>query len=218
MQAYIEQIRNQLSLTTTKNLIQSNKKTCIQHRKLEIQAQTLQTNYSYQNSSIHCSMGSAPVGTQCPLTSPHQQSFYRLLGLALVSWAFARVGVHRPSLRSPSISRCFLFTLLHQPLDFIRLFFTVAVSEPHQQSSSLFQTWDWHYGNWISEKVEIPWYRKFFLRCRGPEVGNLIPLILRDLKTFYSFKRNWKKYMIHQPNNLPHLIPLFRVLFLSIDS
>ena len=33
--------------------------------------------------------------------------------------------------------------------------FTVAVSAPHHQPSSLFQTWDWHYGNWISEKVEI---------------------------------------------------------------
>ena len=30
----------------------------------------------------------------------------------------------------PSISRCFLFTLLQQPLDFIRLFFTVAISAP----------------------------------------------------------------------------------------
>src|SRR6218665_273578 len=52
------------------------------------------------------------------------------LGLALVSWAFSRVGVHRPS-SSIGLSRCFLFTLLHQPLDFIRLFFTVAVSAPH---------------------------------------------------------------------------------------
>jgi len=34
----------------------------------------------------------------------------------------------------------------------------VAVSAPHHQPSSLFQTWDWHYGNWISEKVEIPWW------------------------------------------------------------
>src|SRR6218665_1390050 len=55
---------------------------------------------------------------------------------------------------SPSISRCFLFTLLHQPLDFIRLFFTVAVSAPHHQPSSLFQTWDWHYGTWISKVPE----------------------------------------------------------------
>src|SRR6218665_1515361 len=59
---------------------------------------------------------------------------------------------------SPSISRFFLFTLLHLPLDFIRLFFTVTVSAPHHQPSSSFQTWDWHYGNWISEQVEIPWW------------------------------------------------------------
>src|SRR6218665_433564 len=31
---------------------------------------------------------------------------------------------------SPFISRCFPFTLLHLPLNFIRLFFTVAVSAP----------------------------------------------------------------------------------------
>ena len=37
-------------------------------------------------------MGSAPVGAQCPLTS----SLGKFLGygLALVSWAFAHVGVH----------------------------------------------------------------------------------------------------------------------------
>src|SRR6218665_1132867 len=46
--------------------------------------------------SIHCSMGSAPVGVQCPLTEDP-----RLLGLALVSWAFSRVGVHRLSLCLP---------------------------------------------------------------------------------------------------------------------
>src|SRR6218665_1616420 len=44
-------------------------------------------------------MGSAPVGVQCPLTS----SLGEFLGnwLALVSWATARVGVHRLSLRLP---------------------------------------------------------------------------------------------------------------------
>ena|SRR6218665_2066720 len=41
--------------------------------------------------SIHRSMGSAPVGAQ----------FLGYRELALVSWAFARVGVHRPSLRLP---------------------------------------------------------------------------------------------------------------------
>ena len=39
---------------------------------------------------------------RCPM-SPHflTRRVSRLLGLALVSWAFARVGVHRPSLRLP---------------------------------------------------------------------------------------------------------------------
>ena len=58
------------------------------------------TTATFINPSIHRSMGSAPVGAKCPLTS----SLWwvsRLLGLALVSWAFARVGVHSPSLRLP---------------------------------------------------------------------------------------------------------------------
>src|SRR6218665_3526437 len=41
-----------------------------------------------------------------------------LLGLALVSWAFARIGVHRPSLRFPYLmfsTRCYL------PLNFNRV-------------------------------------------------------------------------------------------------
>ena len=44
----------------------------------------------------------------------------RPLGLALVSWAFARVGVRRlSSLRLPDLG-VFPFTLLHLPLNFIR--------------------------------------------------------------------------------------------------
>src|SRR6218665_2356161 len=43
-------------------------------------------------------MGTASVGVLCPLTENS-----RLLGLALVSWAFARVGVHRLSLCLPYI-------------------------------------------------------------------------------------------------------------------
>src|SRR6218665_412761 len=105
--------------------------------------------------SIHCSMSSAPIGAQCPLTSS--------LGEFLGYWDWLWYPGFRPCwcpspFPSPSISRFFLFTLLHQPLDFIRLFFTMAVSAPHHQPSSLFHTWDWHYGNWISEKVEIPWW------------------------------------------------------------
>src|SRR6218665_2991965 len=86
---------------------------------------------------------------RCPLTSS--------LGEFLGYWDWLWYPGLSP-FPSPSISRCFLFTLLHQPLDFIHLFFMVAVSAPHHQPSSLFQTWDWHYDNWISEKVEIPWW------------------------------------------------------------
>src|SRR6218665_1592244 len=42
------------------------------------------------------------------------------IGLALVSWAFARVGVHRLSLRLPYLSIVPL-PRLHLPLDFIRV-------------------------------------------------------------------------------------------------
>src|SRR6218665_1520735 len=94
--------------------------------------------------------------------SPHflTRCLSRLLGLALVSWVFARVGVHRPSLCLPYLG---VFYSLFFPCHWISFvyFFTAAVSAPHHQPSSLFQTWDWHYGNWISEKVEIPWWWSF---------------------------------------------------------
>src|SRR6218665_484808 len=38
-----------------------------------------------------------PVGVQCPASLPHIGEFG--IAMALVSWAFARIGVHRPSLR-----------------------------------------------------------------------------------------------------------------------
>src|SRR6218665_1518964 len=106
--------------------------------------------------SIHRSMGSAPVGAQCPFAS----SLGEFLGYRDWLWypgllpVLGSIALPFAFHISPSI---FLFTL-HLPLDFIRLFFTVAVSAPHHQPSSLFQTGDWHYGNWISEKVEIPWW------------------------------------------------------------
>jgi len=53
----------------------------------------------------------------CPI-SPHFLTRWvsRLLGLAVVSWAFARVGVHRLSLRLPYMYlSVFPFTLLHLP-------------------------------------------------------------------------------------------------------
>src|SRR6218665_3486502 len=55
--------------------------------------------------SIHRSRGSTPVGVQCPLTSSLGE--FQTMGLTLVSWAFARVGVHRLSLCLPYL------TLLH---------------------------------------------------------------------------------------------------------
>src|SRR6218665_3559320 len=66
--------------------------------------------------SIYPSMGSALVGVQCPFTS----SLGEFLGhWGLVSWAFARVGVHRLSLCLPYLA-VFPFTL-HLPLSFIRV-------------------------------------------------------------------------------------------------
>ena len=61
-------------------------------------------------------MGSA-VGVQCPLTI----SLGEFPGLALVSWAFARVGVHRLSFRLPYLGVC-PFTLRHLPLKFSGVF------------------------------------------------------------------------------------------------
>src|SRR6218665_2812396 len=54
--------------------------------------------------------------------SPHflTRRVSRLLGLALLSWAFARVGVHRLSLCLPYLG-VIPSTILHLPLDFIRV-------------------------------------------------------------------------------------------------
>src|SRR6218665_3093481 len=100
-------------------------------------------------------MGSVPVGAQCLLIS----SLGEFLGYRTGPGTLGFRPCWCPSpFPLPSISPYFLFTLLHQPLDFIPLFLGVAVSAAHHQLSSLFQTWDWHYGNWISEKVEISWW------------------------------------------------------------
>src|SRR6218665_2980098 len=76
-------------------------------------------------------MGSAPVHVQCPM-SPHFlttctctcicRCISRLLRLALASWAFARVGVHRLSLRLPYLSVLSIYRL-HLPLNFSRVSF-----------------------------------------------------------------------------------------------
>src|SRR6218665_2967993 len=112
---------------------------------------------SYSFPSIHCSMGSAPVGAQFPLTSSPSEFlgywdslWYPGLSPVLV------LGSHRPSLRLPYLGVFYSLFFISHWISLV--FFTVAVSAPHHQPTSLFQTWDWHYGNWILEKVEIPWW------------------------------------------------------------
>src|SRR6218665_1674986 len=87
----------------------------------------------YIHPSIHCSMGSAPVGVQCPLTS----SLGEFLGYGDGIWypglSLVLVSITLPFAFHISV---FLFPLLHQPLDFIRLFFKVAVSAHRHQPSS----------------------------------------------------------------------------------
>ena len=80
------------------------------------QIKSLKFFRKYLNPSIHCSMGSAPIGVQCPHFLTRWVS--GLLGLALVSWAIAHVGVHHISLRLPYLS-VFPFTRFHLPLNFI---------------------------------------------------------------------------------------------------
>src|SRR6218665_187065 len=66
-----------------------------------------------------------PVGVQCPASLPHIGEFG--IAMALVSWAFARIGVHRPSLR-------FRLDVFHSLLSAIGFqscfFFTADVSPP----------------------------------------------------------------------------------------
>src|SRR6218665_976132 len=58
-----------------------------------------------------------PVGVQCPISSSLGE-FPSYWGLALVSWAFARIGVHCPSLRFPYLVFSIRSSL---PLDFARI-------------------------------------------------------------------------------------------------
>src|SRR6218665_374746 len=87
-------------------------------------------------------MGSAPVGVQCPFTS----SIGEFPGSFRPCWC--------PSpFSSPSISRCFPFTFLHPPSEFIRVsslrptylqFCTHAFDRPCTYSHlGEFQAWDW---------------------------------------------------------------------------
>src|SRR6218665_3630327 len=100
-------------------------------------------------------MGSAPVIAQCPLTS----SLGEFLGYR--DWLlYPGLSPVLVSIALPFAFHISVFSIHSSSpaLEFHSSFSTVAVSAPHHQPSSLFQTWDWHYGNWISEKVEIPWW------------------------------------------------------------
>src|SRR6218665_86064 len=100
------------------------------------------TLYPSIHPSIHCSMCSAPVGVQCFLTSSLGEflGYYRT-GSAILG--FRPCWCPSP-FHSPSISRCFPFTLLHLPLNFIRLFLKVTLSAPRRQPFSLTWGWDQH--------------------------------------------------------------------------
>jgi len=100
-------------------------------------------------------MGSAPVGARCPLTS----SLDEFLG----HWDWLWYPGLSPLLVSIALPFAFHISVfsIHSSspaIGFHSSSFHGSVSAPHHQPSSLFQTWDWHYGNWISEKVEIPWW------------------------------------------------------------
>ena len=99
-------------------------------------------------------MGSAAVGAQCPLTS----SLGEFLGYRDWLW-YPGLSPVLVSIALPFAFHISVFSIhsSSHAIEFHSSIFMVAVSAPLHQPSSLFQTWDWHYGNWISEKVEIPW-------------------------------------------------------------
>jgi len=90
--------------------------------------------------SIHRSMGSAPVGVQGPLT----YSLGEFLGYRDWLW-YPGLSPMLVSIALPFAFHISVFSIHSTssaalPMDFIRLFFTVAVSAPHHQPSSLIQT------------------------------------------------------------------------------
>jgi len=112
--------------------------------------------------SIHSSMGSAPVGVQCPLTYslgefPFCWDWLWYSGLSPVLMS------RRLSLRLPYLN-VFPFTLLHLPLDFIHLFFTVVGFAPRHQPSFFTQTWDRHMTT-MDREVEAAIYRSSVVGC-----------------------------------------------------
>src|SRR6218665_1591938 len=98
-------------------------------------------------------MGSAPVGAQCPITS----SLGEFLGYRYWLW-YPGLSPVLVSIALPCAFHISEFFIHSSSLDLIRVFFYGGGICTHHLPSSLFQTWDWHYGNWISEKVEILWW------------------------------------------------------------
>src|SRR6218665_67607 len=102
-------------------------------------------------------MSSSPVGAQCPVTSSlgefldyRDWLWYPGLSPGLVSIALP--------FALPFLDVFYSLCFTCHWISFVYFLLGGEVSAPPHQTSSLFQTWDWHYGNWISEKVEIPWW------------------------------------------------------------
>src|SRR6218665_2701583 len=89
-------------------------------------------------------MGSAPVGSHCPLTS----SLGEFLGYRDWLW-YPGVSPVLVFIALPFAFHISLFSIYSSSpaIGFhSSTFFTVSVSAHHHQPSSLFQTWDSHYG------------------------------------------------------------------------
>src|SRR6218665_3981879 len=96
-------------------------------------------------------MGSAPVGVQCPLTSslgefPGKWDWLWYPGLSPVLVSNA----------SPFSFHIWVFSIHSSSpaIDFIRLFFTVAVPAPRHQPSSCTRAWDRHRAT-VDPKAEL---------------------------------------------------------------
>ena len=107
-------------------------------------------------------MGSAPVGVQCPLTFSLGE-FPDYLDWLWYTLGFRLCWCPSP-FPSPSLSRCFPFTLLHLPLHFIRLsslrlmYLDPSVNPSLTNFSMSFQAWDWLWYPmlWSQRRNNIP--------------------------------------------------------------
>src|SRR6218665_3830740 len=98
-----------------------------------------------KQSSIHRSMGSAPVGAQCPLTSSLGEFLGYWVGSGILGYSPCWCPLPFPS---PSISQCFSIHSSSPAIGFHScFFFTTDVSAPIRLTLHLlmvsFQAWDW---------------------------------------------------------------------------